>query len=189
MQIMKNNSTRNQQQADAHAGVQRNGQGFERIALQRRKRRAAVGLRIDANAEPRDAVAAEDAQNRREQNDGDVAGTFVFEDLEIEKDAARDQQPQPGEEFSLLQQIRFARFPNHARDVAHGFMHRQIFRPPILHQSKNRADGAHDDAQIHQRQAAHAAQPVKLHLLEAGDFQVRFARVQAAGRAEKGSRD
>ena len=109
----------------------------------------------------------------------------MLKEFEIKQNAARDQHPEDGEEFSLLQQIRLARFPNHARDVAHGLVHRQIFCPLVLPQPKNRADRAHDDAQIHQRHAAHAAQPVELHLVKAGDFQVRLARVQAAGCGKK----
>ena len=46
-------------------------------------------------------------------------------------------------------------------------MHRQGFGLLVLHQAENRADGANDDAQIHQRGAADAAQPVKFHLCPA----------------------
>jgi len=81
--------------------------------------------------------------------------------------------------------ILLARFPNRVRDAAHGLMHRQTLRLPVLHQPEDRAAGAHDDAQIHQRQAAQAAQAVELHLFEAGDFQVGFASLQAAVEAQR----
>ena len=52
-----------EQQANAHAGLQRDEKGLERVALERGKGGAAVGGSVDADAEPRDAVAAEDAKN------------------------------------------------------------------------------------------------------------------------------
>ena len=60
-----------EQHADAHAGAQRDRVDRERLAAQAGERRARVGERVDADAEPRDAVAAGDADQAEEQDDDD----------------------------------------------------------------------------------------------------------------------
>ena len=61
---------------------------------------------------------------------------FAFQDLEIEKHAGGDQQPEDGEEFALLEQIGFAGLPDGVGDVGHGLMHRQRLGLPVLHQAE-----------------------------------------------------
>ena len=60
------------------------------------------------------------------------------------------------------EEVGFAGFPNRFRNVGHGLMDRQGLGLEVLHQAEDRADDANHDAQIHQRGAADAAQPVKL---------------------------
>jgi hypothetical protein len=60
MSIIKS-STADEQHADAHAGLQRDGVGGEGLAAQAGEGRAAVGEGVDADAEPGHAVAAGDA--------------------------------------------------------------------------------------------------------------------------------
>ena len=60
---------RDEQHADAHARRQRNRVAGIRLAAQRRERRARVGEGVDANAEPRDAVAARDADQAEHEDD------------------------------------------------------------------------------------------------------------------------
>ena len=52
-----------EQQADAHAGLQRDKQGAEGVAAQRGEGGAAVGGGVDADAEPGDGVTAENAEH------------------------------------------------------------------------------------------------------------------------------
>ena len=52
--------------------LQRNRITGERLAAQAGERRARVGERVHANAEPRHAVAAGDADQAERQNDGDL---------------------------------------------------------------------------------------------------------------------
>jgi hypothetical protein len=70
-----------EQQADAHAGLQRDEKRFERIALERGERGAGIGRRVDANAKPRDAVAAENSENGTRQNHRDGAEIFFLQDI------------------------------------------------------------------------------------------------------------
>ena len=49
----------------------------------------------------------------------------------------------------------------------------------VLHETEDGANKTDEDAQIHQRLAAHAAQPVKSDLLQVGNMNVRFAGVRA----------
>ena len=53
-------------------------------------------------------------------------------------------------------------------------MHRQGLGLKVLHQAEDRADEADHQAQVHQRGAVHAAQPVKLHLGQIGNVDVGF---------------
>jgi hypothetical protein len=64
---------RDQQQADAHAGAQRDAQRGQRVALQGGEGGAGVGHGVDADAEPGHAVGAEDAQHGGGQNDQHMA--------------------------------------------------------------------------------------------------------------------
>ena len=64
-----------QQHADAHARSQRNRVDRERLAAQAGERRARVGEGVDADAEPRDAVAAGDADQAEEQDDRRASAT------------------------------------------------------------------------------------------------------------------
>ena len=61
-----------QQHADAHAGLERNRVDRVRLALEAGERRARVGVGVHADAEPRHAVAAEDADDAEEQDDADA---------------------------------------------------------------------------------------------------------------------
>jgi hypothetical protein len=62
-----------------------------------------------------------------------------------------------GEKFSLLKQIRLARFPDDVRDVAHAFVDGQRAGLLVLHQPERRAHGADDETQIQYAVAAHHA--------------------------------
>ena len=64
-----------QQHADAHAGLERNRVAGIRLAAQAGERRPRVRERVDADAEPRDAVAAGDADEAEEQDDRDLRPT------------------------------------------------------------------------------------------------------------------
>ncbi len=72
----------------------------------------------------------------------------MLQAFEIINHANSDENPERGEKFSLLQQIRFARFPDDNRNVAHRPMHRQRARLFVLQNSERRADGADDEAKI-----------------------------------------
>ena len=59
-----------EQHADRHAGLERDVVRRERLAAQRRERGARVGEGVDADAEPRHAVAAGDADEAEDDDDG-----------------------------------------------------------------------------------------------------------------------
>src|SRR5262249_46122954 len=58
-----------EQHADAHAGAKRDRVDRKRLPAKARERRARIGKRVHANAEPGDAVAAGDADEREDQDD------------------------------------------------------------------------------------------------------------------------
>ena len=124
-----------QQHADRHARLQWDRERGERIARQTGKCRTAVGLCIDANAKPGHAVAAEDPEDRAEQNDphrhrrGKRGGSGRFprsgmaadgiEKSKVGDDGSGDQQPEQGQKPSLLKEIALAGFPNDVGNRGH----------------------------------------------------------------------
>ena len=67
---------------------------------------------------------------------------LCLQEIEVINDARGNQRPEQHEEFSLLQQVGFARLPNHVGDVAHGLMHRQRAAPSVFVKAEQRADHA-----------------------------------------------
>ncbi len=109
--------------------------------------------------------------------------------LEVVDHARGDQQPEDREKFALGEQVGFARLPDGVRNLAHALVDRQGLGLFVLDQAEYRADETDQDAEIHQRGTADAAQPVEFHLREVGDFNVCFAGSHAAGQQEQSSND
>ena len=61
-------------------------------------------------------------------------------------------------------------------------MHRQGLGLEVLHQAEDRAEEANPDADIHQRGAADAAQPVKLDPAQVGNVNIRLPRESAGSK-------
>src|ERR1019366_537769 len=162
---------RHEQQADAHAGTQRNAQGGQRVALEGGEGGAGVGHGVDPDPEPRHTVGAEDAQDRGEQNDDAVAHQFAVAQMvmrivpgqanEIIDHAASDQQPEDGEEFALGEEVGLAGLPDGVGNLGHAVVHGQGLGLLVLHEAEDRPDQADHDPHIHQADAADAAQAVK----------------------------
>ena len=108
------------------------------LPLSEAKAARRVGGGVDADAEPRDAVAAEDAENRTRQDHEHRAEGFFLQTFEIINHADRDENPERGEKFSLLEQIGFAGFPDDVGNVAHGFVDWQRARLFVLQQAEQR---------------------------------------------------
>ena len=174
-----------QQEADAHAGAQRDEERVERVALERGERGAGVGDGVDADAEPGDAVRAEDAEDGGQQDHRDMERGIAAEEAEVVHHAGADQHPEDREELALREQVGLAGLPDHVGNAGHRGVHLQRLRLRVLHDAEDRADRADQDAQVHQRHATQPAQAVKVNVSEIGDLDVGFARAQ---RREYGSR-
>src|SRR6202044_2164859 len=94
-----------QHHADAHSGAQRNLVDRVGFAGEARESRARVGEGVDANAEPSDAVAADDAEEQDHPNDNGLA---MAQHAEVQNDYGGDEDPQQEEEFALIDEICFA---------------------------------------------------------------------------------
>ena len=170
-----------EQQTDAHAGLQRNEERFQRAAAQRGERRAAVGDGIDADAVPRDTVAAQDSENRAGQNDEHLAERFSLQANEIINHAHRDQRPETGKKFSLLPQVGLAGFPDDVGDFAHRAVDGQRAGTDVFEQAEGRADGADEQAEIQNGQTRDRAVE-KFHLFQSGQLNVRLSGPGREGR-------
>ena len=65
-------------------GAQRDGVNRERLAAQAGERRARIGERVHADAEPGDAVAAGDADQAEDQDDDDPERLVVLQHAEVQ---------------------------------------------------------------------------------------------------------
>ena len=142
MQIMQHSSTQTSSRPMLMPACSGMNSVFERVAFERGERGARVGGGVDADAEPRHAVAAEDAQNGAGQDHQHLRNGFVLQPGEIINHAQRDEHPERGEEFPLLEQIRLAGFPDDVGDLAHGPVDRQRAGLGVFQKSERRADGA-----------------------------------------------
>ena len=128
-----------EQHADAHPGAERDGVDRKRHAAQAGERGARVGERIDADAEPRHAVAAGDADEAEEQNDRDLQRVHVLEHAEVDHHDGADEELEEKDELALRDEIRLAGLVNELRDVPHRLVHRQVLEPGEDHQAEREA--------------------------------------------------
>ena len=113
-------------------------------------------------------------------------GIKVFnQKAKIINHARGDQQPERGEKFSLLKQIRLARLPNRFGNLGHRGMHRQPLRLSVLCQTEHRADDAQQQAKPHQHRAAGTTERIELHGVERRNFEVGIAGMQRGGGGEE----
>jgi hypothetical protein len=142
--------------ADRHAGLQRDGVGRVRLAAQRGEGRPAVGEGVDADAEPGDAVAAEDADDREPGDRGDLAGRHLLEGAEVDDDDRADEQPQERDELALGLEVGLAGLVDQLGDLAHRLVHRHVLELPVDRHAEGDGDRAHHEADREDRPAGHA---------------------------------
>ena len=104
---------------------------------------------------------------------------FVLQPHEIIHHAGGDQQPEDGEELALGEQVGLAGLPDGVGDLGHALVHRQGLGLLVLDQAEHRPDQADHKPQIHQRDAADAAQAAEIHRRQVRNYDVRFAGVNA----------
>ncbi len=177
---------RDEQQADAHAGAERDAESGERVALQGGERRAGVGDGIDADTEPGHSIRAQYAENRGEEDDDDVADGITLKNFEIVYHAGRDQDPKDREKFALREEVGFAGLPDDMGDVGHAFMHGEGLGLFVLHQAERRPNGADENSEVHQSRAANATQAGEVHLRQIRDMNISFAGESPGRAAENG---
>ena len=110
----------------------------------------------------------------------------MLENLEVIEDARRDEHPEDGEELALLEQVGLARVPDDVRDLVHGLVDLERLGLLILHPAVNRPQRTHDNAEIHQRVAAHGVpEEVERHLTQVRQVDVRLASERRQGGKER----
>ncbi len=91
--------------AYAHAGRERNVEQGQRLAAQRGKCHAGVGIGVHAHTIPRHGIAAQHAHNGPAQYHEHVAQGHVVEYLEVEQHCQPDEQEQHSQKLALLLEI------------------------------------------------------------------------------------
>ncbi len=178
---------RDQHHADAHAGLQRNGVNRIRLAAQSGKCGARIGVGVDANTEPRHAVAADDTDDAEQKNDRqgnrDRLTGNRRQPSEVSQDDDRDERPQDHQELALGDQVGLAGFVDQVGDVAHGAMDRHLLELEANRQPKEQSKGAEDEADGEQLVPVH---PEKADRREIRELQAGFAARSLARLGEGG---
>src|SRR5204863_2300224 len=119
-----------QHHSNAHARAQRNRIARVRRAAQAGEGRTRVRERVDADAVPRHAVAAGDADHAEQKNDNYFDRFQLLEIPEVENDDNTYKHLQNKEKLALREQIGFAGLPDQLRHFQHGGMYGQIAKLP-----------------------------------------------------------
>ena len=117
-----------QQHADAHAGLERDGVGGEGLAAEAREGGARVGEGVHADAEPGDAVAAGDADQAEEQDHDHLDGVEVQQEAEVDDHDRADEELEDQDELALRDQVGLAGLVDQLGDLEHRAVHRQVLQ-------------------------------------------------------------
>ncbi len=139
-------------------GTQRDGIARIRLAAESGERRARVGEGVHANAEPRHAVAAQDAENAKRQNDGQRHAHRVDrpQPSEVGQDHHRDERPQDHEELALGNHVGLAGLIDQLGNLAHGAVYRQVLELHVNGESEEQSEAAEDNSDQQNVVAIHA---------------------------------
>ena len=133
---------RDQHHANRHAGFERNLINRVRLAGQRSEGRPRIREGVDANSEPRHAVATRDSHQTEGQND-DHPGNFEMpQKTKIEHDDGGNEGPQQHQELALRDQVSLTGFVNQFRDFAHGAVHGQVLQTHENNHAEAEAENA-----------------------------------------------
>ena len=143
MQSMMNSSTLISAMPMLMPALQRNRVAGERPPFEAGERGARVGEGVDADAEPRHAVAAGDADQAEDQDDRDLHRVDMCEQhAEVQQDDRPDEDLEDQDELALRDQIRLAGLVDQLGDLAHRAMHRQRLELSEDHEGRRRGRAA-----------------------------------------------
>ncbi len=116
-----------QEQTDAHAGIQSYIQYLERFAGKAGKSRSAVGQGIHADTVPGYAVGTENTDYGPHQDEQYPAHRHLLQEAEVEGYTHADKGKEDGQEFTLLNQVGLAGFIDGIGYIQHCRMGLQFF--------------------------------------------------------------
>src|SRR5205085_7311529 len=121
-----------------------------RFALESCESCPGVRERVHPDPEPRDAIAAGNADQAKSQNDRQSDGNWLALDrrqhTEVENNDYRNENPQEQEKLALGDQIGLAGFIDQFRYLAHRAMHRKVLEPCINSQPEKKTKDAENDS-------------------------------------------
>ena len=169
-----------EQHADAHARLERNGVDRVGLAFQAGKGRSRVRERVDADAEPGDAVAAGNADEAEEQDDGDPERPEVQQRAEVERDDRADEQLEQQDELALRDQVRLARLVDQLGHFEHRRVHGQVLELRVEDQPEQQPE--HRDHQTGQQQGVPVDAAKETDAAQIGQDQIDFTARGMRGR-------
>src|SRR5205085_4774007 len=124
-----------QEHTDAHARLERDRIQREWLTAKSGERRARVRKSVYANAEPGDAIAAEDADDAEGQNDRQREGYRMpwnrREDPEVQCHDDGNEDPEHGKKLALRYQVGLTGFVDQFGYLAHRAVHRKVLQLEI----------------------------------------------------------
>ena len=141
------------------------------LPFEARERRARVGQRVDADAVPRHAVAAGDADQAEDDDDRD-ARRLEAGQPEVGDHHGADEQLEDQQELALLNQVGLAGLVDDRRDVGHRLVDRQVLHRRVGPEAEQQPQHADDQAREQDLVAGHAEEVA---LVEIGQLDVDLA--------------
>ena len=118
----------------------------ERTRAQARKRGTGVGNGVDPDPEPGHAIAARNADEAEQQDDGHSRPLVLQEQAEVDRDDAADEHLEQEDEPALGDEVRPAGAADQLRDGQHRLVCRQAPDAHVSDQSEQEAREAHAEA-------------------------------------------
>ena len=129
-----------EQHADAHARLERDGVDRVGLAPQAGEGGARVGEGVDPDAEPGHAVAAGDADQREQQDHrAPFAGSKCRQDAEVDDDDGADEHLEQQDELALGDEVGLAGLVDQLGDLLHRLVHGQVLELLVDDQAEGQA--------------------------------------------------
>lgn len=157
--------------------------GREGFSHEARERGAGVREGIDAHAEPRYRVAAQDADEAADHDGDDLQCLKIAEPTVIDHDYSGQQELEEEDEFSLGDQVSLAGLVDQFGDLFHALVDREVLDLGELYQPEDETEQADDEAEHEKRAAADAKEKHRAHVRQ---YQVRFSgESRCCGKGER----
>src|SRR5207247_5691593 len=143
---------------------------------------------VHANAEPRHAIAARDADDAEQQDDDHAVPVETDQELEVQQNHRADEDLEDQEELALLEQIGLTGLVDQLRDLEHRRMHGQGLQSAVDDQTEEQTERADNEPECEQLMSVDAEEVDRRQIrdLEVG-FSTRFVLLLLSQQTKRSS--